>query len=157
MKKYFSILSLVLMAMCCNFVFTSCSKDDDDVKEDVDRALIGTWENIDEYKDCRDVMTFYADGTHLETLYSVVTTDEPEYTDENGAYRKHKGTYSASNGILTVSLTHEFSVYQYNDKEWHEKKEALGGSVNYQVKDDKLTLTHVEDGKEETVTFTKVK
>ena len=159
MKKYFSILSLVLMFVCCNCVFTSCSKDDDDdVKEGVDMALVGTWENIDEEKDCREVMTFFADGTHLDALYSVVTTDDPKYTDENGAYKKSKGTYTASNGVLTISLTHEFSVNKYNDKEWHEKKDVLDGSVNYQVKDDKLTLSGVNnDGKEKTLSLTKVK
>lgn len=157
MKKYFSIFSLVLMFLCGNFLFASCSKDDD-AEEDIDRALIGAWENIDKEKDCREVMTFFADGTHLDALYSVVTTDEPEYTDEDGAYKKSKGTYTASNGVLTVSLTHEFSVSKYKDKEWHEKEDALDGSVNYQVKDDKLTLSGVNnDGKDKNLILTKVK
>lgn len=158
-KKYFSIFSFVLMLVCCNVVFSSCSKDDDDDEnENVDRALLGDWENIDKEKDCREVMTFFADGTHLDALYSVVTTDDPEYTDEDGAYKKSKGTYTASNGVLTVSLTHEFSVSKYKDKEWHEKEDALDGSVNYQVKDDKLTLSGVNnDGKDKNLILTKVK
>ena len=42
MKKIFSILSLVLMLTCCNFVFTSCGDDDDEeeLKEGIDRALL---------------------------------------------------------------------------------------------------------------------
>ena len=157
MKKVFSIFSLVLMFVCCNCVFTSCSKDDDDVKKDVDMELLGAWEDIDEYKDCRDVITFYSDGTYQETLYPVISTYEPEETDENGAYGKNKGTYTTSNGVLTIYMTHEFSVSEYGDKDWHEYKKNASVAVNYQVKEDKLIMTHVKDGKEDTATFTKVK
>ena len=34
MKKVFSIFSLALMLVCCNFVFTSCGDDDDDDDDD---------------------------------------------------------------------------------------------------------------------------
>ena len=158
MKKYFSIFSFVLMLVCCNVVFSSCSKDDDDdVNENVDRALLGDWENVDEHKDCRDVLTFYSNGTYQETLYPVRSTYELEYTDESGAYGKNKGTYTASNGILTITMTHDFSVYEYGDKDWHEYRKNATVAVNYQVKEDRLVMTVVKDGKEDTATFTKVK
>ena len=46
MKKILSILSLALMFVCCNVVFTSCGDDDDDEKteDNVNRSLVGTWE-----------------------------------------------------------------------------------------------------------------
>ena len=43
MKKYFSILGLVLMAMCCSVVFTSCGDDDDEVVENKNNTIVGSW------------------------------------------------------------------------------------------------------------------
>ena len=43
MKKFFSILDLVLMAMCCSVVFTSCGDDDDEVVENKNNTIVGSW------------------------------------------------------------------------------------------------------------------
>ena len=70
MKKYFSILSLVLMAMCCNVVFTSCGDDDDDEvvveKQYFDKRIIGTWESFVDHGLCRDVLIFDVDGNYYQ-------------------------------------------------------------------------------------------
>ena len=74
MKKYFSVFSLMLMAMCCNVVFTSCGDDDDDDDDVVvekhfsAKDLIGTWEYS--YNDPRDIstITFFEDGTALNII-----------------------------------------------------------------------------------------
>ena len=49
MKKIFSILSLVLMLVCCNFALTSCGDDDEDetTEKNVNSKIIGTWESFD--------------------------------------------------------------------------------------------------------------
>ena len=43
MKKYLPVLSLVLMVMCCNVLFTSCGDDDDEV---VNNTIVGSWTNF---------------------------------------------------------------------------------------------------------------
>lgn len=70
MKKIFSILSFALMFACCNFVFTSCGDDDDEeeLKEGIDRALLGSWENIDELNECHEIIEFLSDGTYIQMV-----------------------------------------------------------------------------------------
>lgn len=120
MKKYFSILSLVLMAMCCNVVFTSCGDDDDDEKvvEEKRNDLVGTWEKIGD-GDCRVVWIFYADGKYLRMYQDLWKSPSVKYYDENLTYYQTKGYYSVSNGTLNLEQTHEWD-HKWEVMDWKE-------------------------------------
>lgn len=65
MKKYFYLLSAVLFA-AASFALTSCSNDDDELENK--GAIVGTWENIDEWAEVLDqqYIKFEADGKFYE-------------------------------------------------------------------------------------------
>ena len=158
MKKYFSILSLVLMAMCCNVVFTSCGDDDDDEKvvEEKRNDLVGTWERIVDGT-CRDVWIFYADGKYLGKDQDIKKDPSKKYYDDNLTYYQSKGSYTAVNGTLSLEQTHEWD-HKWEVMDWKECPEKV--SVSYEVVDGntlKITGTNLERGKVETVTYTRVK
>ena len=158
MKKYFSILSLVLMAMCCNVVFTSCGDDDDDEKVVVEKRndLVGTWEQIID-DDCRDIWIFYADGKYLQKDQDLRRDSFVKYYDEDLTYYQTKGYYSVSDGILSMEQTHEWD-HKWEVMDWKESSEK--GSVSYEVVDGntlKITGTNPETGKVVTQTYTRVK
>ena len=159
MKKIFSILSLALMFACCNVVFTSCGDDDDEeeLKEGIDRALLGSWEEVDEHDGWRDVMEFNSDGTYNATTMDLIDHNE-YYLDDKFAYYMEKGIYTATNGVLAATITHE-KDHKYNDKEWHEVKD-FHVVCKYQIIDSKkllLTATKLETGEEATREYTKCK
>jgi hypothetical protein len=158
MKKYFSILSLVLMAMCCNVVFTSCGDDDDDEKVVVEKRndLVGTWERIADV-DCREIIIFYADGKYLQKDQNLEKKSSVKYYDEDLTYYQTKGYYSVSNGTLSLEQTHEWD-HKWEVMDWKECPEK--GSVSYEVVDGNtlnLTGPNPETGKVETVPYTRVK
>lgn len=153
MKKYFSILSLVLMAMCCNVVFTSCGDDDDDEKvvEEKRNELVGTWERIVD-GNCRDIWIFYADGKYLGMDQDIKKDSSKKYYDDNLTYYQSKGSYTAVNGTLSLEQTHEW------DHDWKEHTEK--SSFSYEIVDEntfKFSYTSDETGKLVTVTYTRVK
>ena len=157
MKKIFSILSFVLMLTCCNFVFTSCGDDDDEeeLKEGIDRAILGSWEDVDEHDGWRDVWEFNSDGIYYATTMDL-KDEGKNYLDDNFAYYMEKGNYTASNGVLSATLIHEKN-HKNKDKEWH-KVEELHAVFKYQIIDKKtLVLTYIssETGKETTIKYTK--
>ena len=158
MKKYFSILSLVLMAMCCNVVFTSCGDDDDDEKVVVEKRndLVGTWERIVD-DDCRDIWIFYADGKYLQMDQDIKKDPSTKYYDDNLTYHQTKGSYTAVNGTLSWEQTHEWD-HNWNVMDWKESPEK--GSFSYEIVDEntfKFSYTSDETGKLVTVTYTRVK
>ena len=161
MKKIFSILSLALMFACCNVVFTSCGDDDDEeeLKEGIDRALLGSWENTDEQNECYEVIEFLSDGTYVQMVRDLEEDEDISeyYLDDKYTYAKTKGTYTAINGIMNVNQTHRMS-FSYHDKEWHEK--SWQNICKYQVINGNtlsLEKTNEETGDVSTVTFTKCK
>lgn len=163
MKKIFITLSLALMFVGVNIVFTSCSKDDDqdDIPENIDPALIGTWEDVIEEEDCREVITCFSDGTYVDAMYDLILDpDDAEYCDEKGAYSKHKGSYTASKGVLTITMEYDFSPTRYKDKEWHKvEKTQNSAAVHYEIIDGKVlkVIGVVSDtGKEVTATYNKI-
>ena len=160
MKKYFSILGLVLMAMCCSVVFTSCGDDDDDENTVVEKRndLVGTWERIADV-DCREIIIFYADGKYLQKDQYLEKDSSVKYYDEDLTYYQTKGYYSVSNGTLSLEQTHEWD-HKWNEKEW--RKSSMEGpfSVSYEIVDENtLNISKIngETGKEEADTYTRVK
>ena len=158
MKKYFSILSLVLMAMCCNVVFTSCGDDDDDEKVVVEKRndLVGTWERIVD-GDCREVWIFYADGKYLEKDQDLEKDSYVNYYDEDLTYCQAKGYYNVVNGTLNMEQTHEWNP-ESEVMDWEES--SVKGSFSYEIVDGntlKITGTNPETGKVVTQTYTRVK
>ena len=107
MKKIFSILGLVLMAMCSSVVFTSCGDDDDEVVENKNNTIVGSWFIEEDGDNVRDVLTFYADGTYVLSWQDVKKDPSTKYYDENLTYFQYKGIYTASNGIIKMKRTHE--------------------------------------------------
>ena len=83
MKKIFSILSLALMFACCNVVFTSCGDDDDEeeLKDGIDRALLGSWENTDEQNECYEVIEFLSDGTYIQMVRDLEEDEDISESD----------------------------------------------------------------------------
>jgi hypothetical protein len=163
MKKYFSILSLVLMAMCCNVVFSSCGDDDDDEvvveKQYFDKRIIGTWESFVDHGLCRDVLIFDADGNYYQMDQDTQRRESVMYYDDNLTYYQTKGYYNAINGTLSGVETHEWD-HKWNEKEW--RKSSMEGpfSVSYEIVDENtLNISKIngETGKEETDTYTRVK
>ena len=161
MKKIFSILSLALMFACSNVVFTSCGDDDDEeeLKEGIDRAILGSWENIDELNECHEIIEFFSDGTYIDMLRDIKEDEDISeyYLDDKLTYAKTKGTYTAINGVMNINETHRMS-FSYHDKEWHEN--SFIGNVKYSVTNGNTLLlegTNEETQKVSTITFTKCK
>ena len=135
MKKIFSILSLVLMLVCCNFALTSCSSDDDDDNDnDVDgvviKNLVGTWKDTTYVPGIEYGFTFNADGTYLYySKFITPNTDDGTVLDEEGCMLKHKGTYIVSEDKLELTLKQEYGCYPTRrkkpDAEW-EKDVRIG-------------------------------
>lgn len=163
MKKFFSILGLVLMAMCCSVVFTSCGDDDDEVVENKNNTIVGSWTNFIDDGDCRVVFTFYADGTYLESQQDVKKDSSKKYYDENLTEYQSKGFYTAANGILNMKQTHERDCMGRVDgkekgvvdwverpAEWTHSYEIIDGNT--------LNIySAYEDDEDEIVTYTRVK
>ena len=162
MKKFFSILSFVLMLTCCNFVFTSCGDDDDEeeLKEGIDRAILGSWENIDELNECHEIIEFLSDGTYIQMVRDLKEDEDISeyYLDDKLTYAKTKGTYTAINGVMNINRTHRMS-FSYHDKEWHENNSFVGNAKYSVTNRNTLSLerTNEETQKVSTITFTKCK
>ena len=131
MKKIFSILSLVLMLVCCNFALTSCGDDDEDetTEKNVNSKIIGTWELFDpQYPDMErspftiDILyTFNADGTFIRAIQGINYAG----TDVEGYMLKLKGTYTFSDDKLILNGEQSYSPAIAEDPynaQWQEDK-----------------------------------
>lgn len=159
MKKYFSILGLVLMAMCSSVVFTSCGDDDDEVVENKNNTIVGSWFIEEDGDNVRDVLTFYADGTYVLSWQDVKKDPSTKYYDENLTYFQYKGIYTASNGIIKMKRTHERDSmgkvvdWVENPTEWRtDSYEIIDGNTL------KLTSLDVDDDDlDKIIIYTRVK
>ena len=165
MKKYFSILGLVLMAMCSSVVLTSCGDDDDEVVENKNNTIVGSWFIEEDGDNVRDVLTFYADGTYVLSWQDVKKDSSKKYYDENLTEYQSKGFYTAANGILNMKQTHERDCMGRVDgkekgvvdwverpAEWTHSYEIIdGNTLNiYSAYED-------DEDEDEIVTYTRVK
>lgn len=126
MKRYFSILSLVLMAMCCNVVFTSCGDDDDDDVAGVEekhysaKDLIGTWEYTpDDAPGTISSTTFFDDGIALNVIRDKVVNPNSTETDKEGVINKLIETYELVGDSIFVVHKHLYQFSKYKDLMWH--------------------------------------
>ena len=121
MKKIFSILSLVLMLVCCNFALTSCSNDDDDITND-DKTLVGTWKDTTSNPGYEFGFTFNADGTYSYYWKNNGMADPNNIIvkDKEGYYAKHKGTYTVSEDELILKQEYGYYPADHRDTnaEW---------------------------------------
>ena len=128
MKKIFSILSLALMFVCCNFALISCGDDDDDENK-VNTPLVGTWEQYNPqdptaYEGTLAIvysLTFNADGTFLRSMRNI----NYQGADREGYLGKIKGTYTVSNDKLTLNVEQAYRPALAEDPyaaQWQEEK-----------------------------------
>lgn len=109
-----SIMSMAILAM---LTFVSCSKDDDDTANDVDKNIIGDWginkvsdtdlflERISLKSNGSFTITDYeATGTNLDSGGSISHMEKAEYS----------GTYTATNGQLKLSANGQSISYSYS-------------------------------------------
>jgi len=131
MKKIFSILSLVLMLVCCNFALTSCGDDDEDetTEKNVKSKIVGTWELFDpQHPDIAQgaftiyiLYTFNADGTFIRAIQGINYAG----TDVEGYMLKLKGTYTFSDDKLILNGEQRYSPISAEDPynaQWQEDK-----------------------------------
>ncbi len=148
MKKIFSILSLVLMFVCCNFALISCGDDDDD--ENNENKLVGTWEqydpqNPDTYEGTLAIvysLTFNADGTFLKSMRNF----NYQGADREGYLVKTKGTYTVSDDKLILNIEQAYRPALAEDPyaaQWQEEKmtetytiEWLEGNTHMHLNED---------------------
>ena len=162
MKKILSILSLALMFVCCNVVFTSCGDDDDDEKteDNVNRSLVGTWEYYEPgYPNTVHSLTLNADGTYYLFVKDIVYDPNSTETDKEGYLFKYKGTFSVSNDKLTLAQEYAYDpilLKDPNDAEWH--KEVKVREFSYKLENDVLQFWGTsEDGNAYAEEWKKVK
>ncbi len=124
--RYFSVLSLMLMAMCCNVVFTSCGDDDDEdvvlVKEKhyYVKDLIGTWEYTpDDAPGTISSITFFDDSTALSVIRDKVANPDSPDTDKEGVINKRIEKYEFAGDSLFVLHKHLYQYSKYKDLMWH--------------------------------------
>lgn len=146
MKKIFSILSLVLMLVFCNFALTSCSDDDDDDITNDDKTLVGTWKDTTYNPGFEYGFTFNVDGTY--SYYSkCVTSVDNLITDKEGYMLKHKGKYIVSEDKLELTLKQEYGCYptmkKKPDAEWEE--DVRTGTSTIEWLNDNIILFHPND------------
>ena len=148
MKKIFSILSLVLMLVCCNFTLTSCSNDDDDETTE-DKVLVGTWKDTTYMEGFEYGFTFNTDGTYSYYCKYTGTTDPDNILvkDKEGYLTKHKGTYIVSEDKLELTLKQEYGCYptmrNNPDAEWEE--DVRTGTSTIEWIDNNVILFHPND------------
>ena len=150
MKKYFSVFSLVLMAMCCNVVLTSCGDDDDDdvvvEKHYSAKDLIGTWEYTpDDAPGTISSTTFFEDGTALNMIRDKVVNPNSTDTDEEGFIYKLIETYDVVGDSIFFLHKHLYKVSKYKDSMWHplEKESRMGAKIEFV---DENTLKIIDSG-----------
>lgn len=150
MKKYFSIFSLVLMAMCCNVVLTSCGDDDDDdvvvEKHYSAKDLIGTWEYTpDDAPGTISSTMFFEDGTALNMIRDKVVNPNSTDTDEEGFIYKLIETYDVVGDSIFFLHKHLYKVSKYKDSMWHplEKESRMGAKIEFV---DENTLKIIDSG-----------
>ena len=150
MKKYFSVFSLVLMAMCCNVVLTSCGDDDDDYvvveKHYSSKDLIGTWEYTpDDAPGTISSTTFFEDGTALNMIRDKVVNPNSTDTDEEGFIYKLIETYDVVGDSIFFLHKHLYKVSKYKDSMWHplEKESRMGAKIEFV---DENTLKIIDSG-----------
>jgi hypothetical protein len=126
MKNIISILSLVLMIACCNFGFTSCSKDDEGMSdEEALKILVGTWYSQDtQYYSASHLLTkpqyvFDANKKFVSTVKDIIVNPKSTDTDKDGVLVKYEGTYSVSKGKMTLRFERECEPSKYKDSNWH--------------------------------------
>ena len=126
MKKICSILSLVLMFACCSIMFTSCNKDDDGMTdEEALRILVGTWDCQDtQYYNANHRLTkphyvFNENKKFVSTIKDIIVNPKSADTDKDGVLVKYEGTYSVSNGKMTLRYERECEPGKYKDSDWH--------------------------------------
>ena len=148
MKKIFSILSLVLMFVCCNFALISCGDDDDD--ENNENKLVGTWEQYNpQYPTAYEgtlaivySLTFNADGTFLKSMRNF----NYQGADREGYLVKTKGTYTVSDDKLILNIEQAYRPALAEDPyaaQWQEEKitetytiEWLEGNTHMHLNED---------------------
>ena len=156
MKKYFYLLSLLLMSA---IVCASCIKDDDDevkLNENVDEFEVddsfkasssylqaswqGEYSGYDENQkantNIRRLLVLNADGTYENTIQGILvnkTSNKTQYTDfekEYGTYR-----YNGSNSITYNVRVDSLINYQTEELEYFSKKHSYSGSSTDTSKD----------------------
>ena len=121
-KKYFSILSLALMAMCCNVVLTSCGDDDDEEKVVVEKHysakdLIGTWEYTpDDDPGAISSTTFFEDGTALNMIRDKVVNPNSTDTDKEGYVYKLIESYDVAGDSIYFLKKYMYKFKRYNNR-----------------------------------------
>ena len=163
MKKIFSILSLVLMFVCCNFALISCGDDDDD-ENNVNTPLVGTWELYDPQNPNSNEgafaivmsLTFNADGTFLRSMRNI----NYQGTDLEGYFFKQKGTYTVSNDKLTLNGEQAYKPAAAEDPisaQWEEEKWTVTYTIEWLEGNTLMRLHSNEDGPNTVNTWKKKK
>ena len=150
-KKYFSILSLALMAMCCNVVLTSCGDDDDEEKVVVEKHysakdLIGTWEYTpDDDPGAISSTTFFEDGTALNMIRDKVVNPNSTDTDKEGYVYKLIESYDVAGDSIYFLKKYMYKVKRYKDSMWHplENESRMGAKFEFV---DENTLKLIDSG-----------
>ena len=146
MKKIFSIISLVLMLVCCNFALTSCSDDDDDITND-DNGIVGTWTDTTSTEEFAFGLTLNTDGTYSYYWKKNTGFKDPNgvyVSDKEGYFVKQKGTYTVSEDKDELILKEEYGYYPYAHKnpnpEWEADDHIWEADIELQENNQVLRL-----------------
>lgn len=156
MKKYFSIFSLALMLVCCNFVFTSCGDDDDDDDDDVvvekhysSKDLIGTWEYTpDDAPGTISSTTFFEDGTAMNVVRDKVVDPSSTDTDKDGVIYKLIETYEVVGDSIFFVHKHQYSISRYKDSMWHPLDDESRKGAKFEFVDENTLKIYDSENKE---------
>ena len=151
-KKVFSIFSLALMLVCCNFVFTSCGDDDDDDDDVVvekhysSKDLIGTWEYTpDDAPGTISSTTFFEDGTAMNVVRDKVVDPSSTDTDKDGVIYKLIETYEVVGDSIFFVHKHQYSISRYKDSMWHPLDDESRKGAKFEFVDEN-TLKLIDSG-----------
>ena len=134
MKKYSYLFSFLGVFLVSALMFTSCSSDDDQLDDPSDSsAIVGEWANIEYGSNGRwmymELINFKRNGSFTTVIYYVEGKNLNGGNAKINSIEKERtsGTYSTSNGEITMTA---------NNKTW---------VVNYSIKSDRLTI-YDDDG-----------
>ncbi len=127
MKKYLPVLSLVLMVMCCNVLFTSCGDDDDENNDNAiakkvfsNKDIVGTWEYTpDDAPGTISSTTFFDDGTYMNVIRDKDVDPDATDTDTEGVILKVMGKYDIVRDSLYFLRKSLYQPGKFKDSMWH--------------------------------------
>lgn len=125
MKKYWNLLSLFGVFFMTALLLTACSSDDDDSPDggrSESSAIVGEWACFDYGSNGRwmfmEMVNFKRNGTFTSVSYYVEgkNLDNDNATINNIEKDKISGTYTVSNGVITLTADGDTWEKEYSIK-----------------------------------------